>query len=76
MANYEYTRINMLAEGLAAVAVPENITAQILDGGEAIVKATSSTERANWMRCAMERMDSLLDEPTRRAVREAGHTRR
>jgi hypothetical protein len=71
MANYEYARIKMLAEGLAGVAVPENIAAQILEGGEAIVRATSSTERANWLRGAMERMDSLLDERTRRAVREA-----
>lgn len=71
MANYEYTRIKMLADKLAEAGVSEKISAQILDGGEAIVKGTSSAMRANWMQGAMERMDSLLDKQTRRAIRES-----
>ena len=42
-----------------------------MTGGEAIRKSTTPEKKAAWLGEAMRRMDQLLEEPTRRAVREA-----
>jgi hypothetical protein len=71
MKNYEYHRIGELAKQLEKAEVKPKIIDQIMEGGENILRKTSSGEKADWMREAMLRMDKLLDLRTRRAVREA-----
>lgn len=71
MKTYEYGRIQVLADRLAEAGIPSEIVGQIMSGGEEITKIASSERKAAWMRGAMERMDQLLDRPTRSAVREA-----
>jgi hypothetical protein len=70
MTTYEYGRIKVLAEKLAAAGIPESAAARILEGGDAIRKTASPERKAEWMAEAMRRMDELLDEPTCHAVRE------
>lgn len=71
MPTYEYGRIAKLAESLQQASIPQHVMDEILAGGEAIRKKDGSERKADWMRAAMLRMDQLLDEPTRYAVREA-----
>ena len=71
MAEYEYGRIKKLAESLEQAAIPAEVTVQIMEGGEDIKKTTTPQSKADWFRGAMERMDTLLDLPTRQAVRES-----
>ena len=71
MSTFEYHRISDLAESLENAGVDQEIIAQILEGGEKILKGTDSVKKADWLRGAMYRMDSLLDKDTRHAVREA-----
>ena len=70
MPEYAFGRIRVLAERLAKHGVCAEVAARILAGGEEIKQTTSPERKADWMRCAMARMDELLDVPTRRAVRE------
>jgi len=70
-STYEYGRIAKLAESLRQAAITPEIIARIMEGGEAIGRDSKPQEKAEWMRQAMLRMDSLLDVETRRAVREA-----
>jgi len=70
MAEYEYGRIKVLAENLKRAGVPAEVTTQIMEGGEDIKKTTPPKRKADWFRVSMERMDTLLDLPTRQAVRE------
>jgi hypothetical protein len=70
MAAYEYGRIKVLAENLERAGVPAEVTAQIMEGGEDISKTATPKRKADWFRVSMERMDALLDLPTRQAVRE------
>lgn len=67
---YEYYRIEKLATQLAAAEIDPEIAGKIMEGGEAIVRATRPTVKADWMREAMIKMDDLLDPETRKAVRE------
>jgi hypothetical protein len=71
MASSEYGRIRVLAEKLAAAKIAPEATTQILAGADAIRATTSPEHKAAWMNAAMRRMDDLLNEPTRHAVREA-----
>jgi len=71
MPDYEYGRVKILAEKLAKAGVAADVADQIMAGGEAILKTTPPVKKADWMQGAMDKMDTLLDEPTRRAVREA-----
>ena len=71
MKNYEYHRIGELAKQLAEAKVEPKIIDQIMEGGKAILRKTSSEKKADWMREAMLRMNKLLDLRTRKAVREA-----
>jgi hypothetical protein len=70
MKNYEYRHIRKLAEQLELAKIGRDIIDQIMEGGEDILKQTSPEKKADWLRVAMIRMDSLLDLPTRKAVRE------
>jgi hypothetical protein len=62
--------VRRLAEGLAKEHVAVEAAEHIIEGGEALGGGTTQEERAQWMAEAMRRMDTLLDESTRRAVRE------
>jgi hypothetical protein len=71
MPIYEYGRIRQLADKLAEAGVSKDIIDQIMAGGELIGKAAKPEKKADWLSGAMERMDALLDEDTRRIVRES-----
>jgi hypothetical protein len=71
MKNYEYHRIGELAKQLSEAKVEPKIIDQIMGGGEDILRKTTPTKKAEWMRESMLRMNKLLDLKTRKAVREA-----
>lgn len=71
MADYEYGRIKILAQKLGDAGVPQDIIDQIMAGGEDISKTARPEKKADWMREAMNRMDTLLDEATRYVIRES-----
>ncbi len=70
MKRYEYGRIKVLGESLAANEVDQAAINQIMQGGESILKSTPPVKKADWMRDAMMKMDMLLDSQTRQTVRE------
>lgn len=70
MTSYEDGKIRRLAVSLAEHGVPITLADAVLEGGAAITGKTSPEAKAAWWRDAMARMDALLDESTRRAVRE------
>jgi hypothetical protein len=70
MKNYEYHHIRKLAEQLELAKIDRKIIDQIMEGGEDVLRKTSPAKKADWLRVAMDKMDSLLDFPTRKAVRE------
>jgi hypothetical protein len=70
MAEYEYGRIKVLAQALAKTGIESEIVTRIMEGGEKILKSSSSKKKAEWMKGAIDRMDVLLDEETRHAIRE------
>jgi hypothetical protein len=67
---YQCQRIRKLAEQLEAVRVSPEITGQIMEGGDAILKGAKPAEQAEWLRDAMFRLNKLLDLSTRKTVRE------
>jgi hypothetical protein len=69
MADNMEGRVRRLAEALRAEGIAEDVAAQIMAGGEAIRGSSSREAKATWLAAAMERMDALLDAPTRQAVR-------
>ncbi|MCE5199826.1 MAG: DUF6144 family protein [Armatimonadota bacterium] len=71
MQDYEYGRIGQLAKKLEQFEIDESIIEQIMAGGETIRKNATPQKKAQWLKGAMDRMDTLLDESTRRAVRES-----
>lgn len=71
MPDYEYGRIKVLAERLESAGIPAEIIEEIMAGGEDIRKSAKPEKKAGWMKIAMDRMDALLDAPTRQAVRES-----
>jgi len=70
MRKYEYGRIGVLAKALEEVGVAPETMEAILEGGEGVLRKTSPEKKADWMRECMARMDSLLDQKTKRSVRE------
>lgn len=70
-AVYEYGRINTLARSLAVHGIRPDIVERIMQSGETIKQGTSPEKKAKWMGDAMRRMDELLDDTTKRSVREA-----
>jgi len=70
MAEYRYGRIVRLYENLVKYGVPENIINRILEDGELIKENSKPEKKAEWFQNAMERMDRLLPEHDRFAIRE------
>lgn len=70
MPDYAYGRIRALDTALRRAKLPGETCARILEGGDSLAESSPPPVRAAWMAAAMQRMDTLLDEPTRRAVRE------
>jgi hypothetical protein len=70
MKNYEYGRIRVLAENLASARIAPSVAAEILRDGDLIRQGTKPELKADWMRAAMQKMDSLLGASTSRTVRE------
>jgi hypothetical protein len=70
MKNYEYHRIGHLAEQLEVAGIDEGMIDRIMEGGEDILRKTSPEKKADWFRGAMIRMNKLLDNETRKVVRE------
>jgi len=70
MKNYEYHRIGKLAEQLEITRIAQEIIDQIMEGGEDILRKTSPEKKADWLRGAMTKMENLLDNETRKVVRE------
>ena len=71
MRKYEEGKILKLSKSLEKAGIARGLITQIMKGGEAIRKSATPQEKADWLKNAMLRMDELLDEDTRRAVREA-----
>jgi hypothetical protein len=70
MKNYEYQRIGKLAEQLETAKIDREKIDQIMEGGEDIRRSTTPEKKADWLRGAMIRMNKLLANETRKAVRE------
>ncbi len=71
MLTYEYGHVKKLAKALEDAGIEPVVSEEILAGGELIGKGDKSEKKAEWVCGAMDRMDALLDESTRHAVREA-----
>ncbi|MCC6729347.1 MAG: hypothetical protein IT208_08405 [Chthonomonadales bacterium] len=71
MGRYEQGSIERLATRMEEADVPPEVAARVLEGGEAIQRKATPEARAAWWKGAMERMDLLLGEEERQAVRQA-----
>ncbi len=71
MTAYEYGRIAKLDENLRAAGLPEELIAEIMEGGEDVRKTADPRIKADWLGAAMLRMDERLEPEVRYAVREA-----
>ena len=71
MIAYEYGRIAKLDESLRAADLPEELIAEIMEGGERVRKTADPRVKADWLGEAMRRMDERLAPEVRHAVREA-----
>jgi hypothetical protein len=71
MPTYEYGRIRTLEEKLINAGVDAGIIAEIMAGGSEIRAGAKPEKKSDWLHDAMLRMDDLLDEETRHAVRAA-----
>ena len=71
MTAYEYGRIAKLDERLRAADLPEELIAEIMEGGERVRKTANPRVKADWLGEAMLRMDERLEPEVRHAVREA-----
>jgi hypothetical protein len=71
MPTYEYGRIRTLEEKLVAAGIDGRIIAEIMAGGSDIRASAKPEKKSDWLHDAMLRMDELLDEETRHAVRAA-----
>jgi hypothetical protein len=68
---YDYDRIEDLNQSMIKHKINENTRKKILESGELINKKNSKNEaRAEWFFKAMNVMDELLDEETKKKVRE------
>jgi hypothetical protein len=71
MTTYEYGRITQLAKKLTEAGIAQEIIDKIMEGGESVGKTATPVRKADWMSGAMDRMDALLGNATRRAIRES-----
>jgi len=67
---YVYGRIERLYNSLVEHGVSDDIIKEIVDGGEGIKETTKPDKKAEWFQYAMIRMDRLLPEKERLAIRE------
>jgi len=70
MGTYGDGRINRLAQSMKRARIDPATSGCILEGAEEIGNDAGAGAVASWMRGAMERMDAILDEGTRYAVRQ------
>lgn len=63
-------RILKLEEQLEVAKIDRETAGQILEGGEGLTKASRPEDVAEWFRGAMLKMDKLIGEETRFAIRE------
>ena len=70
MRKYEYGKINDLNKSLIKHAVEEEIIQKIMSSAESINSKSCPTDKAEWCFNAMGKMDELLDEKTKKKVRE------
>jgi len=71
VAEYPYGSIQKLADNLRHFGIQNNVITRIMECGDAPLLKRDKPARAEWYRGAMERLDRLVDEPTRQAVRRA-----
>jgi predicted hydrocarbon binding protein len=57
-------------EGCIGSFAGESIRKKVVDGSEQINEKTDKKEIAKWVKCAMERLDALVDERTRFQIME------
>ncbi|MDR0399511.1 MAG: hypothetical protein LBH51_01035 [Treponema sp.] len=67
---YEYGKIEDLYQSLIKNGIDEDIRGKIMQSGELIKKTSKYETRAEWFFHAMNVMDELLDEETKKTVRE------
>jgi predicted hydrocarbon binding protein len=65
--DFERAWLEKFSQGLEQVA-GEEIRDQVLRGSEALCAGSSREEVIQWTRAAMERLDSLVEEPGRKAI--------
>lgn len=70
MDTYPNGRVRVLARQLKAADVPDEARKAILAGGDKLGAKTRPGQKQRWFAGAIERIDALLDEPTRHAVME------
>lgn len=70
-AKYKYGRIATLARALDDAGVAPGTRDAVMQGGETIKPSSTNGQKADWMRGAMARMDTLMDREARNGVREA-----
>ena len=70
MKKYEYGKINDLNKSMVKNGIDDGIIQKIMGSGDLIKPKSRSEEKAEWCFNAMNKMDELLDENTRKKVRE------
>jgi hypothetical protein len=70
MIPYLYEPLNMLAEKLLEAGIGPATLDYILKDGWTIRQDTPAEEKADWFSGVKARMDPMLDEETRKSVRE------
>jgi hypothetical protein len=68
--NYEYGKIEDLNQSLTKHEIDNNTRKKIMESGELVKKTSINKIRADWFLNAMNVMDKLLDEETKKKVRE------
>ena len=63
-------RIRRLAENLQRAKVPAEVIEAVMAGGDDMGAGVCPAVKIDWWRGVVARMDDLLDEPTRRVVRQ------
>ncbi len=71
MAVYEYGRIQKLEDSLVQAGVDQKTIDAVMAGGELIKKSAAPVKKSDWMKQAMDRMDTFMDPEVKQSVREA-----
>jgi hypothetical protein len=67
---YEFGKIEDLDQSLIKHGIKNNIRKKIMENGNQIKKTSKNEARAEWFLNAINTMDELLDEETKKKVRE------